>query len=227
MTFSPLHFLLPVLLLSIPIGSAAAQNRGGTFSPQAAAGAQAMRAGLNIGLSVLRLTPAVQDRLKLTEEQRTGLGKIGMQMTREMRQVINRGRGGDVRDAITDVARKYESEGTRLLDQGQRTEFTRMRSEAAAYQGLGKSAVALLAVDGVTPAQRSSLTALARRQATRRKSILRPAGSSADITLIREAVEKHEAETIAEVRKRLTASQAAQFTQALGQGPARVTPGRK
>lgn len=201
------------LAAAIFMASPALAQRG-----PAAGAAQAAQFGRSVGLSPLRLPPSIQSRLKLTAEQKAKLEALNQEMLRDMRAVFAAPPNGSVNQAITNVTRASDAKAIAVLDASQKAEFLEMKSEAATYQGLGRAAVALLAVDALTAAQKKQLHELARLQLARRNRILRPSTGRADAAERTANLEQLEQATLAGIRKVLTAQQFTVLSSAMNEG---------
>lgn len=193
------------------------------LSPQPRAFAQqqqqARPGGMFGQVSVLQMTPPLQAKLKLTEEQKSkvdGLRKK-LQETR-MAAVQEAQNGGDQMAAFQKVAaaqRASETEAEALLTEEQKKNLAGMKEQAMQLRGLGRSAVGLLGVDGLTDDQKAKLKALSDDSAAKARELFQSAAQGGDRQAAVQKLLAMQAESETAVKKLLTADQAKQFEAAL------------
>jgi Spy/CpxP family protein refolding chaperone len=151
-----------VLALVLAAGSVSAQQQRGRFG-----------GGLN-GLSLLRLPAPLATKLHLTDEQKGKLTALGEKLRSEIaeaRQAANGDRQALVQKT-REIAMRGNTEAAALLTADQKKDWDAWTAEQMKVQGLGRSATALLMVDGLTAEQKEKLVALAKEGQTKRRDLL-------------------------------------------------------
>jgi Spy/CpxP family protein refolding chaperone len=176
---------------------------------------------------LLELPPAVQAKLKLTEEQKTRIAAIRTKSQEDVRNAFQGAAGGGDRQAafraMTEARRKAETDAVALLTADQKKQLDELKTQAQQYQGLGREAVALLAVDGLTADQQGQLKKLATDAQAKRQEALRSLQGGGGGGGALRGLQQLQTETTAAIRKILTADQAKQFDAVVATLPA---PGR-
>lgn len=207
---------MPIAALALAAGLAGAVQ---------AQGFQGRRGG--DGLSLLQLPAPLQEKLQLTSDQKAKLEAMRAASREKMQAAFQEAQQAADRQAaqqkIQELRRSLDAEAEAVLSDEQKPKYTAWKTEAAAYPGIGRSAVALLMVDGITADQKSKLKSLSQeRQAAQRELFQSLQG--VDGPARREKMQAAQAETEAGVKKVLDANQQAQYDAALKAIPA---PGRR
>lgn len=161
-------------------------------------------------LSPRTLTPGLQAKLSLTTEQKEKLAGIQMRFFQDLR--AGGQPGGDRQAAlmrVTELTRKADAEALAVLTDAQRQQYQGWKTELEPFAGIGRDHVALLAVTGLTPEQKSRLKELATFARTTRERATE--GAVTDFETLREVLQELELETDLGLKKILTAEQYQQF----------------
>jgi hypothetical protein len=116
-------------------------------------------------VSLLRLTPELEQRLKITPAQKARFAEIQSRTDQSLQGVIDRNQTPEQRREgirkFQEARAKAEGEAEALLVGDQKKTLEAIRADAEQFQGLGRYAVALLAIPDLTAEQRAKLKALA------------------------------------------------------------------
>jgi len=126
------------------------------------------------GFSVLNLTPPLETRIGLNDEQKAKIKAISEKLRADNMALIQSA-GEDRRAAFQKTQEnrtKAEAEAMALLNDGQKKQVEGLKQEAMAYEGLGPAAVALLSVTGLNDEQKGKLKALSTDTGGKRREIL-------------------------------------------------------
>jgi periplasmic protein CpxP/Spy len=204
-------FAAPLLIAAAPVR---AQNQGGRFR-------------MLQEVPLYGLPPQVQARLNLTEEQKTKIGDIGKRVAEEQRQAFEAaGAGGNRQEVFQKLQasrQKANEEAAALLNADQKTQWTGMQKSMEENVGLGRSAVALLAIEGLTDEQKTKLKAVGTDFGGKRRELFQSA-QGGNFQGMREKMAELDMQSAAEVRKILSADQGKVFDATLAAVP---TPGRR
>jgi hypothetical protein len=173
-------------------------------------------------LRVLELTPALETRVKLTEDQKGKMNAMREALQKEGAAAAAAVQaGGEPREAfqkIRQLAEKSEGEALALLTPDQKKEFDALKVEAEGYQGLGRSRVVILSITGLTDPQKGQLKTLATETQGKRREIIQGAGDDRQAAF--QKMRALEQESAASIKKVLTADQQKQFDDVLKTLPA-------
>lgn len=188
-----------------------------------AAFAQGFR-GFQQGLSPLRLSPTLQTKLKLTADQKTKLEGIAMKTREESRGLFQA--GGDRQAAaakLRELNEKADAEALTSFTPDQKKMYEGFKADYEPISGLGRPALALLAVPGLNADQKAKLAAQGKATAAKQQELIQSA--QGDFQGIREKMTALQEETAAGIKKILTPDQAKQFDTELAALPQPRRPG--
>jgi hypothetical protein len=213
--------------LCTALNAAPEPGAAGAGAPQGA-GAGALRPGARRGgtggLSLLELPPSLEARLQLTADQKTKLDAIRTRVQGEVRALVGQ-QGGDRRMALQkarEARQKASTEAMALLTPAQKQQLEGFQSELQQFQGLGRSAPALLAVTGLTDEQKARLKTLAVETQNKRREMFQGLQQGGNTRELGQKMQALETETNAAVKQILNAQQQQQFDAALrNSGPRR------
>jgi hypothetical protein len=155
--------LAALIALTLVSGPAFAQAEGAP--PTAPTRRRVLGNGALTRVSLLRLTPALEQRLKITPDQKAKFAEIQGRTQQSLQGQITRDQTPEQRREgirkFQEAQLKAETEAEALLVGDQKKTLEAIRTDAEQFQGLGRYSVALLAVSDLTAEQRSKLTALA------------------------------------------------------------------
>jgi predicted nucleic acid-binding Zn-ribbon protein len=173
-------------------------------------------------LNLAQLPAPLQDRLHLTEDQKSHLQQIRDSSREKLRDARQNSSGDQQADRqkMQEIFQKAEADSEALLTPDQKTEWDRMKEHHRNYQGLGpRSSVALLGVEGLSEDQKSQLKSLATDTGGKLRDIRQ--NSSGDQQGAREKARALMTETEASIRKILHDDQVKQFDATLAAIPER------
>ena len=155
--------LTAVIALTPVSGPAFAQAEGAQPNPPTRR--RVLGSGALTRVSLMRLTPALEQRLKITPEQKARFAEIQSRTQQSLQGQINREQSPEQRREgirkFQEAQLKAEADAEALLVGDQKKTLQAIRADAEQFQGLGRHSVALLAVPDLTAEQRSKLKALA------------------------------------------------------------------
>ncbi len=155
--------LAALIALTLSSGPAFAQAEG--TQPNPLTRRRVLGNGALTRVSLLRLTPALEQRLKITPEQKARFAEIQSRTQQSLQGQINRNQTPEQRrEGITKFQEgqlKAEAEAEALLVGDQKKTLEAIRADAEQFQGLGRYAIALLALPDLTADQRGKLKAFA------------------------------------------------------------------
>lgn len=167
------------------------------------------------GLTLVQLTPPLQTKLKLTDDQKSKINTIRETATQERQAAFQEAQNGGDRQAIfakiQEDAKKHEAAAMALLTAEQKTHFEGWKTESTMYDGLGAASVGLLGVDGLNDDQKSKLKALAAETKTKTEAISQAAQAGGDRQAARQQRQQLQADTEVAIGKILTADQVKQL----------------
>ena len=196
--------------------------------PAGAQGASGGRMGYGFGqrstpepVHFLFLPPVIQRRIRLTPQQESKVAALRQRVQSGFREAWkSTGRGANQAELLRkmkETALQADRDAVEVLTVPQRQHLVQLQAEAAAYEGLGRYNVALLAVDNLSPDQKRRLKSLAagfraRRVGLARKGSAPAPGSTPPLQALNGQAE-------AAVRKLLTPVQVKQAEPALAPTP--------
>lgn len=162
--------------------------------------------------------PGVQATLQITAAQNTRFQELRTKLLSDLRMLSS---GGDRREAlrkIPELRQKADTDALAILTPTQRRQYDAVAAEAQEFQGLGRAAMALPSVTGLSRDQKVELRKLADGAIAKRQELLRGASRNAGAFRRLQLIDQ---ETAASVRKLLTPAQLKQFDDALKGGTGR------
>jgi hypothetical protein len=141
------------------------------------------------GFSLLQLTPPLEMKLALTDEQKTKLATARDAMRQQTREAFQGGQDADRQAALQKlqaIRQKAEADAAALLTAEQKPKYEAMKKMSEEYQGLGRHSVGLLGVDGLTDDQKSKLKALAADIGAKRRELFQGGNFQEALPKIRE-----------------------------------------
>jgi hypothetical protein len=180
--------------------------------------------GFGQGVSLLRLTAPLEQRLKITADQKAKLQALQEAVQQESRRLFQSA-GGDRQAAaqkVRELSQKSEAEAEGLLDASQKTEWAAVKADLEKYQGLGRSGPALISVTGLNEDQKAKLAKLSMDMGAKRRELFQPGG---DRAAAQEKMRALEMETVNAVKGILNADQQKAFDAALQAAGPRRRPG--
>jgi hypothetical protein len=127
-------------------------------------------------ISLLRLSPALEARLKITPEQHEKLVALSERLRQgtvrtDGEQPTGQDRGNRLK-TLREAQLKAEAEAEALLSAEQKKLLEQLRRDADLYPGLGRYGLALLALPDLTEAQRGKLRDLSNQMIQQRQKMV-------------------------------------------------------
>lgn len=172
--------------------------------------------------SLLRLAPELEARLALTGDQKAALDGVRARLQEEVRSLAQPvAPGGDRRETwrtLQTATERAEEAAVAVLTSNQRMRYESWQEDGTRYEGLGRSVLPLLLVDGLTDEQKARLKKLSEGMLARRLAALKGFGPGSDRDAALQKLQALERETRSAVRKVLTDEQDRQYDASAGGG---------
>lgn len=180
--------------------------------------------GFQQGFSVLNLTPPLETKIGLNDDQKAKIKAISDKLRADTMALLQS--AGDDRRAAFQKAQenrtKAEAEAMALLNDGQKKQVEALKQEAQGYEGLGPAATGLLSVTGLTDDQKGKLKALSTEMQGKRREVLQSV--QGDRQAAQEKLRALQMETNQGIQKILLPDQAKQLEEALRAAGGRRRP---
>lgn len=186
--------------------------------------AQGQRRGLGGGMGLLQLPAPLQERLKLTAEQKTKMESIRAMLQQETMKTFQAiQNGGDAQESfgkLQELRQKSEADAVAALTPEQKQGWEGIQQEAREYAGFGPLSFSVVAVQALTDEQKTKLKALSGEMAGKQRELLQSLRDG-DRQAALQKLQAHRMEMEASIKKLLTADQAKQFEAAIPPMPRR------
>jgi len=174
------------------------------------------------GLSLLQLPPRLQARIQITAEQKKGLDALRRKLQQELLKLPGRNPGAP-EPALYRSAAAAREQATRdaqaLLTSYQQKLYHLMEREYRQYEPLGRPALALLSVSGLSDDQKTALRDLVRETQAQRQDAFRGLAERTDPQSLQQAASLVNARVEGGVRQILTVEQQKELDAALRELP--------
>jgi hypothetical protein len=179
-------------------------------------------------ISLLRLSPALEERLKITPAQHEKIVAISERL-RQGSVRTDQPPTGEQRintlKTLREAQLKAEGEAEALLTGDQKKLLEQLRKDADLYPGLGRYGIALLALPDLTEAQRGKLRDLSNQMIEQRQKMVAGFKSApGNAAQLNDQLKAVDSQTLTNIQALLTPAQQKELKQAMRYSRSRKTP---